>query len=64
MKLQETSEMFKVFSEEGFFIIKNIFEYDFMEKIDSEIINSKTSKKYYDRMNKLRRIEEIFDKGE
>ena len=47
----------------GFIILREIFDKILMDKIYKEIIESKNSIKYFDRQNKLRRIEQLFDKG-
>ena len=54
----------KEYNEKGFFIVKDAFSQDFMETIFDEIISSKEAIQYFDRNNKLRRIEQIYDKGD
>jgi 2-aminoethylphosphonate dioxygenase len=51
------------YKDKGFFILKNVFDQDFMETVFDEIISSKEAIHYYDRKNKLRRIEQIYNKG-
>ncbi len=51
------------FSNDGYFILKNFVDKDFISKLINEINNSNNTDKYYDNSNNLRRIEKLFDKG-
>ena len=51
------------FNTKGFFIVKKFINSNFIDEILHEIKNSKNVDIYYDRNNKIRRIEKIYDKG-
>jgi len=51
------------FSNNGYFIIKNFVDKNFISKLINEINNTSSTDKYYDNANNLRRIEKLFDKG-
>ncbi len=53
----------KKFDEDGYFICQNFFEKNFIIQLAKEIDNSKDTKKYFDNLNNLRRIEKLYDKG-
>ncbi len=57
------SKLKKDFEMKGFFKCKKIFSKDYISVLIDEINNSKNNNKYYDKSNKLRRIEKIYDKG-
>ena len=57
------SELKKDFEMKGFFKCKKIFSKDYISVLIEEINNSKNNNKYYDKSNRLRRIEKIYDKG-
>ena len=54
----------KKFNKDGYFICKNFFEKSFIIQLINEIDNSKDTKKYFDNLKNLRRIEKLYDKGE
>ena len=54
----------KTFDQKGYFIIKNVFSKNFIESLLLEIDVVKDANYYYDNINKLRRIEKLYDKGE
>lgn len=51
------------FSNNGYFILKNFVDKDFISKLINEINNTSNTDKYYDNAKNLRRIEKLFDKG-
>ena len=52
------------FKNDGYFVIKNFVDKNFIYKLIEEINNSKNTDKYYDSANNLRRIEKLFNKGQ
>ncbi len=56
-------KIFAEYRQKGFFVLKDIFSKKFMESVFDEIISSSETIKYLDRNKKIRRIEEIYDKG-
>jgi ectoine hydroxylase-related dioxygenase (phytanoyl-CoA dioxygenase family) len=52
------------FKNDGYFVIKNFVDKNFISKLIEEINNSKNTDKYYDNANNLRRIEKLFNKGQ
>ena len=54
----------KKFEKKGFFVCKKIFTKSFVSNLIEEIYKSKKSINYYDKNNKLRRIEKLYDKGQ
>ena len=57
------SKEFQEYKEKGFFVIRNVFSSEFTEAIFDEIISTNDAVKYFDRNEKLRRIEQIYNKG-
>ena len=53
----------KRFETDGYFVIKNFVNKNFILKIIDEIEKSQNSIKYFDNQNNLRRIEKLYDKG-
>ena len=51
------------FKNDGYFVIKNFVDENFISNLIEEIKNSKNTDKYFDNANNLRRIEKLFDKG-
>ena len=51
------------FDKNGYFICKNFFQKDFIVKLIEEIENSNNTVKYFDKLNNLRRIEKLYNKG-
>ena len=54
----------KNFSDNGFFICKDVFKKEFIFKLIDEINSSKDTVKYFDNSNNLRRVEKLYDKGD
>ena len=52
------------FNRDGYFICRNIFDKNNIDKLIDEINKSEQTVKYYDNFNNLRRIEKLYDKGE
>ena len=65
-KLMKTNffEYKEKFKNDGYFVIKNFVDKNFIYKLIEEINNSKNTDKYYDSANNLRRIEKLFNKGQ
>ena len=57
------NKFYKQFSNNGFFIHKSFIDKEYVEKILKEIKNAKKVDKYYDKKNKIRRIERLYNKG-
>ena len=53
----------KKFTDDGFFIFKEFINKKFVLEILKEIKNAKRVDIYYDKKNRLRRIEKIYNKG-
>ena len=53
----------KRFETDGYFVIKNFVNKNFILQIIDEIEKSQNSIKYFDNQNNLRRIEKLYDKG-
>lgn len=51
------------FKNTGYFEIKNFFSRELISKLNDEISKAQNVDKYFDRDNKLRRIERLYDKG-
>lgn len=51
------------FKNDGYFVIKNFVDKNFISNLIEEIKNSKNTDKYFDNANNLRRIEKLFNKG-
>ena len=51
------------FDNDGYFIFKDFVKKDFISQIIHEIDNSQDTIKYFDNLNKLRRIEKLYNKG-
>ena len=51
------------FKNDGYFVIKNFVDENFISNLIEEIKNSKNTDKYFDNANNLRRIEKLFNKG-
>ena len=51
------------FENTGYFEIKNFFSRELISKLNDEISKAQNVDKYFDRDNKLRRIERLYDKG-
>ena len=51
------------FDKNGYFICRKIFEKKFINELIEEINNSKNTVKYLDKLNNLRRIEKLYNKG-
>jgi ectoine hydroxylase-related dioxygenase (phytanoyl-CoA dioxygenase family) len=52
------------YNSRGFFICKNFFTKEYVNILINEITHSKDNIKYFDKKNRLRRIEKLYDKGE
>ena len=52
----------KYFNENGFLVLKDMFDIDFIDSLKKEINNLKDVEIYYDRNNNLRRIERLYNK--
>ncbi len=61
--ITNSSKLNKDFEEKGFFVCENVFTEDYISILIDEIYNSKENVKYYDKDNKIRRIEKLYDKG-
>ena len=57
-------ELKKKFNKDGYFVVKKFIDKDFILTLIEEINNSHNTIKYFDNLNKLRRIEKLYDKGE
>lgn len=53
----------KRFNSDGYFVLKNFIDGNFVLNLIKEINNSQDTIKYFDNSNKLRRIERLYDKG-
>ncbi len=53
----------KQYKQNGYFIVKNAIKKKIVLKILKEINSSKNTEIYFDRKNKIRRIEKIYNKG-
>ena len=51
------------FKNDGYFVIKNFVDENFISNLIEEIKNSKNTDRYFDNANNLRRIEKLFNKG-
>ena len=51
------------FDNDGYFVLKNFINKKFISRIINEIEISQNSIKYFDNLNKLRRIEKLYNKG-
>ena len=51
------------FDNDGYFILKNFVNKNFISQLIDEVDNSKDTIKYFDSSNNLRRIEKLYDKG-
>lgn len=58
------STLNKEFEDKGYFICRKIFSEDYVSELINEIYSSNENIKYYDKDNKLRRIEKLYDKGQ
>ena len=54
----------KSFLDHGYCVLNNIYKKDYIDVLKNEITNLKDVETYYDRNNKLRRIERLYDKEE
>lgn len=54
----------KLYSQKGFFIIKNVLKDSEINELNNEIGIANNVDKYFDKKGQIRRIERIFDKGE
>ena len=61
--MNEKNNLKNIFYQCGYYKIENIFLEEFIKELNLEIENAKNVKKYYDKNNKLRRIEKLYDKG-
>ncbi len=62
--INDYSSARKEFEKNGFFVCKKIFTESFVSNLINEIYKSSNSINYYDKNNKLRRIEKLYDKGQ
>ena len=60
---KEGQNYFLDYKNKGYFIFKNLISKELLETAYDEILNCNSSTKYFDRLNRLRRIEEIYNKG-
>lgn len=58
------SKLNQEFEDKGYFICRKIFSEDYVSELIDEIYSSNENIKYYDKDNKLRRIEKLYDKGQ
>ena len=61
--LINNTDLKKSFLNNGFFIFKNAFDNNFIQKILEDVDKAKNTIKYFDNQNNLRRIEKLYDKG-
>ena len=61
--MNEKNNLKNIFYQCGYYKIENFFSEEFIKELNLEIENAKNVKKYYDKNNKLRRIEKLYDKG-
>jgi len=54
----------KKFDNEGYFVLKNFINEDFISHLVDEINNSPNTVKYFDNLKNLRRIEKLYNKGQ
>ena len=54
----------KKFDNEGYFVLKNFINKDFISHLIDEINNSPNTVKYFDNLKNLRRIEKLYNKGQ
>lgn len=62
-KLINIEKFKKQYKQNGYFIVKNAIKKNIVSKILKEINFSKNTEIYFDRKNKIRRIEKIYNKG-
>ena len=62
--MNEKNNLKNIFYQCGYYKIENFFSEEFIKELNLEIENAKNVKKYYDKNNKLRRIEKLYDKLE
>ena len=54
----------KKFDDEGYFVLKNFLQEDFISNLVEEINKSTNTVKYFDNSKNLRRIEKLYNKGQ
>jgi|TARA_B100001063_G_C16689448_1_gene516222 2-aminoethylphosphonate dioxygenase len=62
--MKEKENLYNLYKQKGYFKIKNFFPKNFINELNEEILNANNVKRYYDKNNKLRRIEKLYNKGE
>ena len=62
--MKEKSNLINIFKDKGYFKVENFFSKKFIDELNIEIQNANNVEKYYDKNNKLRRIEKLYNKGE
>ena len=62
--MKEKSNLINIFKDKGYFKVENFFSKNFIDELNIEIQNANNVEKYYDKNNKLRRIEKLYNKGE
>jgi ectoine hydroxylase-related dioxygenase (phytanoyl-CoA dioxygenase family) len=63
--MQTDREILKnLFNNNGFFVCKNVFDKDFIQKVLEDIEVAKDTIKYFDSQKNLRRVEKLYNKGD
>ena len=63
--MQTDSEILKnLFNNNGFFVCKNVFDKDFIQKVLEDIEVAKDTIKYFDSQKNLRRVEKLYNKSD
>jgi 2-aminoethylphosphonate dioxygenase len=63
--MQTDREILKnLFNNNGFFVCKNVFDKDFIQKILEDIEVAKDTIKYFDSQKNLRRVEKLYNKSD
>ena len=62
--MKEKEKQINIFKNKGYFKIENFFSKNFIDELNIEIQKANNVEKYYDKNNKLRRIEKLYNKGE
>jgi len=63
--MQTDSETLKnLFNNNGFFVCKNVFDKDFIQKVLEDIEVAKDTIKYFDSQKNLRRVEKLYNKSD
>ena len=61
--MKEKENLYNLYKQKGYFKIKNFFPKSFIDELNEEILNATNVKRYYDKNDKLRRIEKLYNKG-